>query len=109
MQKLESDLQIVCVEWFNYQYKNKIIMAIPNGGKRNKIEAIRLKKEGVLAGVADLFIPCIFLFIEMKIGKNKQTQNQKDFQINIKKQNELYDYVLCYSFDEFVDIIKKRM
>lgn len=33
------------------------IHAIPNGGKRDKITAGRLKAEGVKAGVADIFLP----------------------------------------------------
>jgi len=31
--------------------------AIPNGGERNKIQAGKLKAEGVRAGVADTFLP----------------------------------------------------
>ena len=31
--------------------------AIPNGGLRNKVQAARLKAEGVKAGVADTFLP----------------------------------------------------
>lgn len=34
-----------------------LIHAIPNGGLRTKLEAVRLKNEGVLPGVPDLFLP----------------------------------------------------
>ena len=38
-------------------YPDVIVFAVPNGGKRDKREAVRLKAEGVLAGVPDLCIP----------------------------------------------------
>lgn len=43
-----------------------LFFAIPNGGKRTPLEGARLKDEGVLAGVPDLFFPSLRLFIEMK-------------------------------------------
>lgn len=57
------------------------IFAIPNGGKRDIKEAASLKRQGVKAGVPDLFIPVSKhgyhgLFIEMKYGKNKTTPAQ---------------------------------
>ena len=55
MKRDESILQSECVRWFRYQLKD-VIFAIPNGGKRDVSTAIRLNHEGVLAGVADLFI-----------------------------------------------------
>lgn len=50
------------------------VFAIPNGGSRNKIEALNLKRQGVSAGVPDLFVvsrpplapECRGVFIEMK-------------------------------------------
>ena len=35
----------------------KLLHAIGNGGKRNLIEAVRMKKEGVLSGVSDIMLP----------------------------------------------------
>ena len=55
--------------------------AIPNGVKRNKIEAAHLKAQGVKSGVPDLFLPVPKgdyhgLYIEMKVDQNKPTENQ---------------------------------
>ena len=49
----------------------KLLHHIPNGGSRNKREAARLKRMGVLAGVSDLHLPVSkggynSLYIEMK-------------------------------------------
>jgi len=57
------------VSWFRKNYPGVMIFAIPNGGKRGKSEAMRLKCEGVTPGVPDLFIPAWRLWIEMKTEK----------------------------------------
>lgn len=56
--KTEHNLQVACVTWFRLQYPQyaKLLIAVPNGGSRNKIEAANLKKEGVVAGVCDLLL-----------------------------------------------------
>lgn len=109
MQK-ESILQTACVKWFRLQYPDLIIYAVPNGGSRNVREAQRLKAEGVLAGVADLVVLLPqgkSLYIEMKVKGNKQTDNQKEFQKIA--ENLGHTYAVCYSFDEFKDIIEKEI
>ena len=110
MKLQESTLQTACVRWFRYQYPNLIIYAVPNGGSRNVREAQRLKSEGVLAGVADLVVLLPqgkSLYIEMKINGNRQTDNQKEFQ---KKATSLgHTYAVCYSFEEFQQIIENQL
>lgn len=54
------------VMWFRQTFEGVRIFAIPNGGKRSKAEALRLKAEGVSAGVPDLYVPAWHLWIEMK-------------------------------------------
>ena len=69
---LEDDEQIAFVNWFKLKYKDYLIFSIPNGGSRNKIEASKLKKTGVTAGIPDLIIlmpNTEILFIEMKRQK----------------------------------------
>lgn len=65
-QPSEHAEQTAFVQWFRLQYPGVLIFAIPNGGARNKATAGKLKAEGVLAGVPDLFIPRWRLFVEMK-------------------------------------------
>ena len=104
----ESKMQQECVKWFRFQYPNHVLFAIPNGGSRNAIEAAKLKREGVLSGVADLFLSCARkglhgLYIELKVGKNKQSPNQIAFEIKVVKEG--YGYKVVYSFDEFREVI----
>lgn len=59
------------------------MFAIPNGGQRNAIVAARIKAEGALSGVPDLFLPAgrrgyHGLFVELKVGKNRPTASQRE-------------------------------
>ena len=76
------------------------LYAIPNGGRRDKAEAAHLKRQGVKSGVPDLHLPVARgnyhgLYIEMKVGKNKPTKNQKEW-INALKASG-YAVEVCYS------------
>ena len=108
---LESKLQIACVRWYRYQYPEaaRLLIHVPNGGYRNATEAKRLMAEGVVAGVADLvlFIPrhgYHALFIELKIGKNKQSTPQKEWEQATKEQG--YAYKVVYTLEEFMNLIE---
>ena len=118
MKNLEDQLQSACVKWFRYQYPGVVIFAIPNGGSRNAIEAAKLKRTGTLAGVADLFILRVNydgdfqtgyygLFIELKVGKNKQTTAQFDFMVDAQVAG--YQYSICRSVDEFMKVVNEYL
>lgn len=107
MKKLEAQEQENLITWCNLQSGKypelNLIFHIPNGGSRNKIEAFNLKKQGVKAGVPDLFLPVAKkgyygLFIEMKVKNNKPTENQKKWLSKFTEQGYLTK--VCYSFEE---------
>lgn len=64
--KLEHGEQVAFINWFRATFPDVLIFAIPNGGKRAMSEAKRLKAEGVVAGVPDIFIPAWLVWIELK-------------------------------------------
>jgi len=64
--------QVKFIAWFRREFNQYPIFAIPNGGKRGKREAGRLKAEGVTAGVSDLYCPGLKLWIEMKECEGKK-------------------------------------
>lgn len=66
MSTLEHGEQVAFVRWFRASFPDVRIIAIPNGGKRDKRTAALLKDEGVTAGVPDLYVPAWNLWIEMK-------------------------------------------
>jgi hypothetical protein len=62
----ESSEQQGFIQWWKEKFPNILIFHVPNGGKRSIRTAIRLKNEGVVAGVPDLFCPEWKLWIELK-------------------------------------------
>ena len=68
----------------------KLMFAIPNGGYRNKLEAKNLKLQGVKSGVPDIFLSYPKgefhgLYIELKHGKNKTSENQNKWLTELNK------------------------
>lgn len=76
--QLEHAEQVTLVNEFRKKYPGVLIFAIPNGGKRHISTAIKMKAEGVLPGIPDLFIPAWRCFVEMKKQKGgKVSPEQK--------------------------------
>ena len=100
----EHELQVICVNWFRIKYNKYLIFAIPNGGFRHYSTALKLKAEGVLSGVPDLFIPIpngeyCGMFIEMKVGYNKESKNQLEL---IERLTQFgYKVITCKTFEDF--------
>ena len=91
----EDTEQINVVQWAGWNMNRypelKWLHHVPNGGSRNKQEAVKFKQMGVKAGVSDLCLPYpkgIYcgLYIEMKYGDGRQT---------------------CYSAEEAVKVIEE--
>lgn len=110
--------QCAVIAWADLQaYDNEhkigaFLFAIPNGGSRHKIEAKRLKLEGVRAGVPDLMLAVprdgkSGLFIEMKRAKkslSKVSDAQKDWHKRLTFAG--YAVAVCYGADEAIKTIK---
>ena len=74
----EHSEQVGFINWFRVKYPNVLIFAIPNGEKRAITVAKRLKAEGVVRGIPDLFIPQWTLWVEMKrISGGRLSTEQK--------------------------------
>ena len=105
----ESKLQQTCVKWWAYAAHAKgidrrFLVAIPNGGKRDARTGALMKKEGAVAGMADLVLFHPWddtrpLFIEMKLPKGRQSESQIEFEKLFKAAG--YSYVICRTFEEF--------
>lgn len=102
----EAAEQIKLFRWvdlvLNYYPELRLLHHIPNGGSRNELEAVNLKRQGVRAGVPDLFLPVARggyhgMYIEMKAGKNKPTEKQLWWIENLKKQG--YAVSVCWGFE----------
>ena len=122
---LESVEQQRVISWAKWQrYEDftidSLLFAIPNGGSRAKrgnlsLEAIRMKKEGVKAGVPDLMLalpkaPYHGLFIEMKRKlKSLSTVSAAQKEWHSKLRDRGYRVAVCYGADEAINIIKEYL
>lgn len=85
----EHQEQSAVISWWwlahkSYNLPPFALFAVPNGGARDAITGSRLKAEGVRRGALDLILAKPSgdkhgLFIEMKVGDNKPTPEQKDY------------------------------
>lgn len=108
------------VQWFKLKYKDEIIAASANGGRRDCKEAMNLKREGVLAGMPDIQIFAARhgyngLLIEMKApqsstkAKGRLTTKQTEILKRLNEKNYLAQVawgwleakdIIDYYFDE---------
>lgn len=112
----EDTEQEAVISWANWHLQEypalKWLHHIPNGGKRNAAEAARFKAQGVKAGVSDLFLPAarggyFGLYIEMKYGKNKPTDQQREFIADMQQAG--YDAQVAYGADEAITILREYL
>lgn len=84
---------------------------IPNGGKRNKIEAGRMKAMGVRAGVSDYNLPVprgtfYGLWIELKPTKNYKSvviESQREWILKMRAQG--YAACVCYGWSHAREVL----
>lgn len=110
----EDTEQIAVIQWTQYNVNHhpelKWLHHVPNGGSRNRLEAVKLKQMGVKAGVADLCLPYpkgIYcgLYIEMKFGNNRQQDTQKEFLADMATAGHFV--ATCYSAEEAIKVIEE--
>jgi hypothetical protein len=109
----ESQEQQAVVQWARLasikEPRLKYLHAIPNGGVRNIVTATILKREGVLKGIPDLFLPVSNhgkhgLYIEMKAKKGKLSEEQRECHKYLIAMG--YQVNVCYSAEEAIIALK---
>ena len=104
----ESEHQIAFFQWVKVMSgrdpRLATIFSVPNGGYRSKVTGARMRAEGALSGVWDIFVPVPVgqsagLWIEMKCGKNKLTANQIIFRESV---GDGYLWAICYTYDDAI-------
>lgn len=113
----EAQEQKSLIEWAKWQEKKypelKMLMHVPNEGKRSKRYGAELKRMGMAKGFPDLglLVPnkkYAGLFIELKADKTKSmTKEQKEW---LEKLNSYgYKAVRCNGSEEAIQVIKKYL
>ena len=93
----ETDLQQQFIKWVRQHPDERLdwLHAVPNAAKRSVAAAARAKAEGLLAGVADIFLPYAIapyhgLYLEFKLPASYQSPRQKKFQQYCDDHGYLY-------------------
>lgn len=116
MKRSEDTEQMTLIDWCNINIctypELRLIYHVPNGGKRGKLEAARLKRAGVKRGVPDLCLPVPRkkyhgLYIEMKFGNGRTSKEQKEWIKDLTEQG--YFATVCNGFEEAKETIIKYM
>lgn len=118
---LESEEQEKVFSWINANKKKYPELALAhaslNGVKLSPGAAVKAKKQGMVAGVPDIFLPVAMsieredyygLFIELKrIKGSKVSPEQKLFMAALENQG--YQCSVCYGADEAIETIKQYL
>lgn len=84
-----------------------LIYAIPNGGGRSGFEGARLKCEGVLAGMPDLHVPELRLWIEMKRRGGKARESQEKIHARLRAFGDVVE--VCDSKEAAISVVQRIM
>lgn len=116
----EQAAQILVVEWFARRYPelDLIFFHIPNGVHVGAFRGKMLKKQGVKAGIPDLFLSVpkfcedsgeIYhgLYIEMKAQDGKVRPHQKKTHELLRDKNYMVE--VCYSFTQARIVINRYL
>jgi VRR-NUC domain len=103
----EDHEQAKLVVWMTKQ--NIKFYAIPNGGKRGMMEAIKFKRTGVQSGVPDICIPIPSggyhgCYIEMKKSKGGKLGDNQAYWLEFLTNHGYYACV-AHGFDEAKEIV----
>ncbi|TXI13257.1 MAG: hypothetical protein E6Q68_01720 [Polynucleobacter sp.] len=102
----EHQLQAECVQWFwnTYPTWRRMLVHVDNNSS-NRIEGNKKKALGVVSGPSDLILISVraVFFVELKVGSNTQSPEQKDFQAKVEARG--HKYIILRTFQEFKDFI----
>ncbi|MFN3785227.1 MAG: VRR-NUC domain-containing protein [Thiothrix sp.] len=97
----EAAEQITFMNWANEH--GLFAFHIPNGEFRHKATAVRLKLLGVRAGIPDVFVPELKLFIEFKSSTGRPSAAQKEAIAALKSFG--YEVVIAKSAEEAIQSV----
>lgn len=110
----EDTEQMSVMDWArwnqNVHPELELLHHCPNGGSRNKAEAVKLKQMGVKAGIPDLCLPVPMgvyssLYIEMKYDTGRLEDSQKKM---LKALAAAGHYcTVCYGAEEAIRVLEE--
>jgi hypothetical protein len=104
----EHALQVSILLYLSLHGKRDVFaFSIPNAGKRSMRQATKMKREGLLSGVADL---CVMMsngrtgWLECKTMKGRQSMAQLEFEENCRRLS--HNYELCRDLPDAIDALR---
>ena len=99
-----------CVMQFDHLPVLRFAFAIPNGGKRDKITAGKLKAQGVKPGVPDVMVPVPVgrwpgLWLELKKVGGTPSAEQREWQAFLVSQG--YAHRICVGYIAMREAVKE--
>jgi hypothetical protein len=103
----EKEIHMKAWQWVKTYYPDLLIFHVPSGEPRDVVVAMKLKRMGVVPGVADflMFLPGHGIAIELKEDGGRQSDPQKLFQKRWEHCG--FRYYLVRSLEEFQEIVRK--
>ncbi len=112
----EDTEQILVMQWAALNERRypelKWLYHVPNGGSRNRAEAVKLKQMGVKAGVSDLQMPAgkgIYggICLEMKYEDGTIQKSQKEFLRDMAAAGKYA--CVCYGAEEAIKALEEYL
>lgn len=110
----EAQEQTALIQWARMMSsvvpELRLLHHIPNGGSRNRAEAARLRAQGVLPGVPDLFLPAARngahgLYIELKRTKGGRVSVEQGLMLAALREQG-YRAEVCHGWIEARAVIE---
>lgn len=112
----EHQIQSAFIEWVRLAEKQderlELLFAVPNGGKRDVVTAVKLKKEGVKPGIFDVMFPYSTaayngLAIEFKTPGGRLSKEQRRFMALLIKYG--WRVEICTDVAQAINIVKNYL
>ena len=116
MRHIEDAAQAEVIRWARMRQaaipELELLYHVPNGGKRGKLEAVRLKRQGVKPGIPDLHLPIarggyIGLWIEMKTATGRLSEDQRRIIAMLCAEGHRVE--ICRSAADAVEVLEDYM
>lgn len=113
----EHQIQVTFFQWWDAWaptkgHPSQLCFAIPNGGKRSRAVAGKLKAEGVKKGVADVCLAIPMdqfhgLFLEFKRPGGKPTPEQAAFLYEVRRRG--YNALVVWTVQEAIRAVQQYL
>lgn len=89
-----------------------LLYAVPNAAKRSPQVGAMMVRQGLKSGVPDMCLPIALgkyngLYIELKVGKNKPTDNQNEWIDKLRKYGHKVE--VCYGAESAINALKQYL